>query len=118
MILFNKAFFKVWKAEDKGKYTLCSVSTGDKQQDGTYKNSNWNLKLIGDKGERDVLEGDTIVAIKGKVENVWDKKNEKNWLNVIVFQWEVQRSETSAAVKEAKDDGFYPVDDEDEDLPF
>ena len=48
MILFNKGFFKVWKVEQKEKYTSLQCSTGDKQQDGTYKNSNWNVRLVGD----------------------------------------------------------------------
>ena len=118
MIYFEKCFFKVWKIEDKGKYSLCNVSTGDKQQDGTYKNSSWQLKLIGNKGDRNLLEGDTIITKKAKVENIYDKEKKRSWLNVIVFDWDVQRSETSKAAAEAKEDGFYPVDDEEDELPF
>ena len=105
MILFNKAFLKVWKVEKKEKYTALSCSTSDKQQDGNYKNSNWNVRLVGKANDVEVAEGDKIVVKSGKVENIWDKENNKNWLNVIVFELET-------------DEGFKPIDVTEDILPF
>ena len=103
MILFNKAFLKVWKVDKKDKYTALSCSTSDKQQDGTYKNSNWNVRLVGKAKDVEVAEGDRIVVKSGKVENIFDKENNRNWLNVIVFELET-------------DEGFTSVDSDS--LPF
>jgi len=85
MILFNKAFMKVWKVEKKEKYTALNCSTSDKQQDGSYKNSNWNVRLVGKANDVEVGEGDRIEVVSGKVENIYNKEQGKSWLNVIVF---------------------------------
>jgi hypothetical protein len=91
MIKFNKAYFKIWKVEDKGKYKALQCTTGDKQQDGTYKNSSWNVRLVG-KANVEVSEGDMIEVISGKIENIYDKENKKAWLNVIAFELESRHS--------------------------
>lgn len=109
MILLNdkpsKIYARVWKVWKKEKYTDLSISTGDKQEDGSYKNSKWPARLVG-KANIDVAEGDSIVITKAKIENVWDKDNNREWLRIIAFELE------------SKDEGFYPVDDGEEDLPF
>ena len=101
----SKIYARVWKVWKKEKYTDLSISTGDKQEDGTYKNSKWPARLVG-KANIDVAEGDSIVITKAKIENVWDKERNKEWLRVIAFELENE------------DDGFYPVDDGEEDIPF
>ena len=107
MILFNKGFFKVWKVEQKEKYTSLQCSTGDKQQDGTYKNSNWNVRLVGDAKQLSISEGDTLIVESGKIENIWDKEGERNWLNVIVYKGVVQAGKPTQINA-----------DDDDDLPF
>ena len=86
----NKIYAKVWKVDKKEKYTALRVSTGDKQEDGTWKNSNWNAKLVGKAKDIDVAEGDTLIITSAKIENPYDKKSEKEWLCIIVFNGEVQ----------------------------
>ena len=96
----------MWKKE---KYTDLSISTGDKQEDGSYKNSKWPARLVG-KANVEVAEGDSIVITKAKIENVWDKDNNREWLRVVAFELE----DTAEA-----DNPFDTDDLEDEsDLPF
>ena len=108
MILFNKAYLKVWKVERKDKYTAITASSGDKQQDGTYKNSSWNCRLIGKAHDLFVGEGDRIEVLSGKVENIYNKEQGKSWLNVIVFD----------AVKQGTSTNNVPVDSNEDYLPF
>ena len=101
----SKIYARVWKVWKKEKYTDLSVSTGDKQEDGSYKNSKWPARLVG-KANIEVSEGDSIVITKAKIENVYDKERNKEWLRIIAFELE------------SEDEGFYPVDDGESDLPF
>ena len=112
MILINKAFLKIWKVETKEKYVVANTSSGDKQQDGTYKNSNWSVRFVGKcfESAKGLEEGDSIIVKSAKIENIWDKQKERNWLNLIVFDFEEQGAK--------EDSGFYPVDDGEDDLPF
>lgn len=107
MIMFNKAYAKVWKVFDNSY----SISTGDKQQDGTYRNSNWNMRLTGKVKDIKLDEGDRIEIKGGKLENVWDSEKKRNWLNLYVWDLEKQGEDEG---------GFYPVpeDDGQSDLPF
>ena len=106
MILINKAFAKVWKVDKKEKYTALNISTSDKQQDGTYKNSSWNARLVGKSKDIAINEGDRITITSAKIENIYNKEQKKSWLNIIVFDLTVDGS-----------DGFKEVE-EDTDLPF
>lgn len=108
MILINKAYAKVWKVDPRQNYTALNISTGDKQQDGSYKNSNWNARLVGKAKDITVNEGDRIEITSAKIENIWDKQNNRNWLNVIIFDFVVQDS----------DGGFKPIEEDEEELPF
>lgn len=90
MILINKAFAKVWKVDVKEKYTSLQITTGDKQQDGSYKNSNWNCRLVGKAKDIMVNEGDRIEITSAKIENIYNKETKKTWLNVIIFDFKLQ----------------------------
>jgi len=105
----SRIYGKVWKVDKKEKYTALNISTGDKQQDGGYKNSSWNCRLVGQAHDVEVSEGDRIVINSAKIENIYDKEKKKNWLNIIVFDLDVQ----------ADNDGFKKIDEDDDDaLPF
>ena len=106
MILINKAFAKVWKVERKENYIALNISTGDKQQDGSWKNSNWNARLVGKAKHIALSEGDRIEIKSAKIENIYDKANNKNWLNIIIFDFINQG------------DGFVPIDEPNNELPF
>ena len=83
----SKIYGRVWKVWKKEKYTDLNISTGDKQEDGSYKNSKWPVRLVG-KANIEVAEGDNIVITKAKIENIYDKERNKEWLRVIAFELE------------------------------
>ena len=112
MILFNKAYMKVWKVDKKDNYTVLKVSTSEKQQDGTYKSSSWFCRLVGKAHLEDIKEGDQITVLKGKIENIWDAENQKSWLNVIIFDCDVTKGKTK------KDDAHDTLAINDDELPF
>lgn len=105
----SKIYAKVWKVDKKEKYTSLTISTSDKQQDGSYKNSNWNCRVVGQAKDIDVSDGDRIVIDSAKIENVWDKENKKNWLNIIVFNFETEGQQENP---------FVESDSSDDQLPF
>ena len=109
----NKIYAKVWKVDKKEKYTAVSISTSDKQQDGSYKNSSWSCRLVGKAKDVEVAEGDKLIINSAKIENIYDKEAKKCWLNIIVFDAEVG----SVAVK-VDDDKWQSVDEDNEELPF
>ena len=104
-----KIYAKVWKVDKREKYTALQVSTGDKQEDGTYKNSGWNVRLVG-KANVHVNEGDNIVITKAKIENIYDKEKNRSWLNVIAFELEDRAEEENPFMDESSS--------EDDQLPF
>ena len=105
----DKIYAKVWKVDKKEKYTSLQISTSDKQQDGTYKNSGWNCRLVGKAKDIAVNENDRIVITSAKIENIYDKENKKSWLNIIVFDF----------TNENGGDGFHvPSLDEVEEMPW
>ena len=117
MILINKAYAKVWKVDVKEKYIALQMTTGDKQTDGSYKNSSWNARLVGKAKDIQINEGDGIEIKSAKIENIYDKTNKKNWLNIIIFDFENQDS--CPGFCDVDGDGFKPIDSLDEELlPF
>jgi hypothetical protein len=109
----SKVYGKVWNVDKKEKYTDITISTGDKQQDGTWKNSSWRCRLVGQAKDVEVNQGDKVIITSAKIENIWDKDNKKEWLKLIVFDIEVEGVE----LPEWKD--VEEVSDEStEDLPF
>lgn len=92
MMLINKSYAKVWKVEQKQNYTALQISTSDKQKDGTYKNSSWNARIVGKAKDIGIEKGDMIEIKSAKIESIYDKANNKTWVNVIIFDFEVQGS--------------------------
>jgi len=113
MLWLSESYLKVWKVESKGKYSVAQCSSGKKQEDGTYINSNWNVKLIGKANDKGIKVGDRIKTTKSAVENIWDADKKRNWLNVLVFNCELQ-GEREPETGES----FYPVSEDDSELPF
>lgn len=103
----SKIYARVWKVWKKEKYTDLSISTGDKQEDGTYKNSKWPARLVG-KANVEVAEGDSIVITKAKIENVYDKERNREWLRIIAFELEDM----------AEADNPFDTEKDNEELPF
>jgi hypothetical protein len=105
----------IFRPQIKGKYVQASFSTGKKQKDGSYRNSNWPVRFIGSAFEpaKELQEKDRITVTNGFVENIWDKENKKNWLTLIVFNFEFADGRNAQPTPE----GFEEVSTEDE-LPF
>ena len=118
MILINKAYAKVWKVDVKENYTALSISTGDKQTDGSYKNSSWNARLVGKTKDIPVSEGNRIEIKSAKIENIYNKETKKTWLNIIIFDFENQDSFNCPGLDDVDGDGFKPISDSDDELPF
>jgi len=107
----NKIYAKVWKVEKKENYTAFNISTSDKQKDNTYKNSNWNCRAVGKAKDIDVNANDRIIITQAKIENIYDKEKNKSWLNIIVFDFEVDAN--------TQQQGFTALEQEGvEELPF
>jgi hypothetical protein len=113
-ILFKDAFATYWGTKKEAdKYVAVSISTGDKQQDGSYVNSNWLATLVGkalDKSEN--LEKGDKIRISGKVSTRYDKENEKVYNNVLVWDFDFSDSSKNDVSDEA-DEGI-----DDEEMPF
>lgn len=107
----SKIYAKVWKVDKKENYTALQISTGDKQQDGTYKNSGWNCRLVGKAKDIQVNESDSIVITAAKIENIYNAEQKKSWLNIIVFDFENNSVDDNPFVK--SDEVL-----EDDQLPF
>lgn len=84
----SKIYAKVWNVDSKEKYTDLRVTTSDKQEDGSYKNSSWIVRLVGKANTGMIAEGDSIVITKAKIENIYNAEQKKSWLKVIAFELE------------------------------
>lgn len=114
MLNITKSYAKVWEIEDKGNYIQAKIGSSRKdKRDGSYINSNWYVRFVGSCKDlaKDLQKGDRIVIKNAIVENVYSKEHNRSYLNVTVFDFEVD-SQTSTP-------GFDDVDDfPDDDLPF
>jgi hypothetical protein len=104
-------FLKVFevKVNDKG-YTSVTLSEGEKQKDGTYKNHFWNnIRFAGDCTSKvtGLEKGDVIEIVSGKITPYKSDKG-NYFLNTVVFDFNV----TKKAVP------VQAVEEEDDDLPY
>ena len=116
MLNIAKSYATVWKIEDKGKYCSGRISSSKKdRRTGNYVNSNWNVRFIGNACDpaKSLRERDKIIITNGFIENIWDKENNRNWLTLIVFDFEFADGRNAQPTPE----GFEEVSTEDE-LPF
>lgn len=116
MFLNDVRYMRVFNKEVSEKFVRCNLSEGEKQQDGTYKNYSWRTTFVGgclDKAKA-LNDKDVITITKGKVTNEYVKEQGKAYVNVVVFDFDKQESNTSG------NDGFYPINEsmDDDDLPF
>lgn len=132
-------FAKVWKLDPAEKYVRAQVSTSDKDKDGNKVYSSWNAMFVGNcvQNAKQLEEKDSIKIISGKISNVFSKKDNKVYNNMTIFAFELadndsqQTQKTKRPVnskrtqnldvpptKEESGDGFYTINEDDEDLPF
>ena len=105
----------------KEKYVQAKLSTGKKNQDGSWTNMSWNVRFIGkcyDQASR-LKEKDKIELRSGYVENSYDKETKKSYVNVIVFEFETEyNQEKPQAEKNPFASAPKEVDIKNDDLPF
>jgi hypothetical protein len=125
-------YAKVWSVEDKGNYVKASLSTSRKDKNGTYENSHWMANFVGKCAEKakELSKGDSIKIISGALSTRLTE-DKKSYTNMVIFAYEYQeprdgRSTSSTTKPESKSakptetarDGFYTLNEDDEDLPF
>jgi hypothetical protein len=114
-IMFKDAYATYWGTqEEKEKYATVKVSTGDKQKDGSYVNTNWFARFVGKAFEKlNQLESKDKIKISGKVSNPYNKDDKKSYLNLVVFDFEFSDTTKNTSAENEKSDSS-----DDETLPF
>ena len=102
----NDAYATVWSVEDKGKYVNARIGSSDKKQDGTYENSSWFAKFLGQcKDDATKLqEKDRIKILSSKISNVYNKDEGKSYLNMVIFKFELLEQSGNSAPSQRVED--------------
>lgn len=103
--------------EVKEKVVKASLSTSSKNQDGTYKYSNWNATFLGETAfekAKTLKDKDRIKVTSGKIDiDEVEKEGKKNrYTNLLIFNFEILESKFPE-----KTENVAPPADEDS-LPF
>jgi hypothetical protein len=126
MFYIKDAYAKLWSIDNEGKYPKGRITTSDKRTDEndkvTYINSNWFVTFFGDSKKKAMkLNGDEKIKIlKGKISNTGTKQDDgsyKNYLNVVVFDFELVESNNGETKSKRKEEPEESVE-ESEELPF
>ena len=121
MLNITKSYATVWKVEDKGKYCSGRISTSKKdKRTGNYVNSNWQIRFIGHSFEpaKALKEKDKITITNGFIENIWDKENNRNWLTLVVFDFEYSDGGSAQPVSSNSNSNDYVEVETEPELPF
>ncbi len=84
--------FELKKAENRKNTFLANISTFEgKDQDDNPKYSSWNTYFVGDAFDKasNLRDKDHIVITSGKIENTYDKEKKRLYVNVTVFDFEM-----------------------------
>lgn len=128
-------FARVWKVEDKGKYSEVQLSTSKKNKDGTYETDFQDgfVRFIGAAHNKikdvDIPEkGLTIQITLNDTTTNYSQKTKTKYVNYVVFDFEVydgssgstkSETNTKTTTKVAtKKKEKTVVEDTEEDLPF
>lgn len=94
MIYVKDSYGSVYDVKVEDKRVKANYTTGDKQQDGIYKNSYWNVVFIGGALEKakTLTDKDRIHITKAKLTNELytpkDSDKKCTWLQLTVFEFE------------------------------
>jgi len=118
-------YAKVWEiSERKDKYTDFRFSTSEKLEDGTYKNSNWNGRLVGHAFNAipKLEPGQRIIIKSAKITNEAYKNQDgqnRSYLRVVIFEAAVADADGAQATSTApKTKKAEPASTDDDELPF
>lgn len=79
----------VFQVQKEEKYVDANLSTGERQEDNSWKNSQWNARFVGkafDKA-KELSDKDKISLISFKIENIYVKEKNATYTNVIVYDF-------------------------------
>jgi hypothetical protein len=110
-------YFTIWSVNEKdGKYTGRASTSRKDSRNGSYINSNWNVRFVKDAAEKakTLNERDRIVVAPGdmSIENVMlqadgDRKA-TSYLCVTIFNFDFQDGKKPEAEKKQADDDELP----------
>lgn len=127
------AFARVWSAENKGKYSICNVTTSKKNKDtGNYETDFQEgfVRFIGT--AHDVISQMAIPEKKGvsikitscEVTKYYDKEKKQSYTNYAVYGIETdedksdEKPKSKTKSKKSNSKADFESDYEDNDLPF
>lgn len=114
----TNGYLKIWEVEDKGKYSVCSVSASKKNKDGNYETtfSNKFVRFIGQAHEvvKNMKKGDSVKLIEFEVNNKYDSEKKTTYTNFLVYK--VEDTSNGGNTKPASTPVLTPI--EDGELPF
>jgi hypothetical protein len=94
MLYFKDNYATYWEHEDKGSYSIVSLSTSRKdKKSGDYKNSNWKFcRFVGEAHEKvkDLNKKDHIRINGGVSWEEYEKDGERAWAKIpaiVVFNF-------------------------------
>lgn len=87
----------VFQVQKEEKYVDANLSTSERKEDGTWRNSQWNARFVGNAFPKaqELTDKDRIALTSFKLENVYDKEKKQSYTNVIIFDF-VPPSEVKA----------------------
>jgi len=91
MLNVTNTFATVWEPKVEEKFVQANISTSRKNQDETYTNMSWRARFVGKSFEKaQELTDKTRIKINSAIcENNYDKDNNRLWVTVVVFDFEV-----------------------------
>ena len=117
------SYGKIWKIENKGRYSVVEMSTSKKNKQTDQYETDFSSKFVRFIGtaheQAQTLKGDERIKITScEVTNHYDKEKQREYVNFLVYAFELANG-SKPAPKQDKNDGFMNIPDGiDEELPF
>jgi len=98
-----------WKAEEKEKYIDLQLSTHEKNEDGSYRNSRWLARAVGNAAKtlRGIQKGDRITFTKSKITHENYKNDKGEWADaptrLILLEATIDKKKTATDNQEVKE---------------
>ncbi len=91
-------YVSVFNPDVKEKYVQANLTTSKKNEDSSYANMYWKSRFVGNAFEpaKQLKDKDKIEIKNGIIENTYDKKTEKLWVNVTIFEFDVHKIQAKA----------------------
>lgn len=115
-------FAKVWKTENKGKYTVAQMSTSKKDKQTDKYETDWQnsfVRLVGTAHTQaqSFKDGESVKIGSCDVTNSYDKEKKITYTNYTIFNFEDTGNNSSKSNGKPQSTPSTPTH-EDDDLPF